>query len=90
MLAKVVPPVISSLSHPSGQKSTGGQGHCPVLQDLCASSWGLNSKNPNVEEPSNLRTLNSQPPLQLSNGETAVEGKGSVEEPQLNPKWALL
>lgn len=79
MLPMVVPPVISSLIHASGQKSIGGQSHCPVFQDLSASSWGLNSKNPHVEEPSNLRTLNSQPPLQLSNGETAVGGKGSTK-----------
>lgn len=79
MLPKAVPPVISSLIHPSGWKSTGGQGHFPFLQDLSASSWGLSSEILPVEEPPHLPALASQPPLQLSNGETTVGGKGSTK-----------
>ncbi|XP_058240108.1 protein Dok-7-like isoform X2 [Hemibagrus wyckioides] len=93
MLPKVVPPVISSLIHPSGQKNTGGQGHCPVFQDLSASSWGLNSKIPHVEEPSNLHTLNSQPPLQLSNGETAVgdqKQRSHAEKGRMDPAYEIM
>lgn len=78
LLPKAVPPVISSLIHLCGQKSTGGQGNFPSLQYLSASSWGLSSEIPPVEEPS-LPTLTSQPPLQLSNGEATIGGKESIK-----------
>lgn len=77
MLPKSIPLVISSLIHPPGQKSIGGQSH--FLQDLSASSWGLSSEILPVEQPSHLPALISQPPLQLSNGETTVGGKGSTK-----------
>lgn len=77
MMPKAVPPVSSSLSHLSGQKSTGGHSSVPFHQDQSATSWGSSSEMLPAEEPPHLPTLTSQPPLQLSNGETPVGGKGS-------------
>ncbi|XP_053087092.1 protein Dok-7 isoform X1 [Pangasianodon hypophthalmus] len=93
MLPKAVPAVISSLMHPSGRKSTGGQGHFPFLQDLSASSWGLSSEIPPVEEPPHLPTLTSQPPLQLSDGETTVGDKkqrSHAERGRMDPAYEIM
>ncbi|XP_017316306.1 protein Dok-7 isoform X4 [Ictalurus punctatus] len=93
MLPKAVPPVISSLSHPSGQKSTGGQGHSPFLQDLSDSCWGLSSKTPPVEEPPHLPTSTSQPLLQLSNGETTLGDKkqrSHAERGRMDPTYEIM
>ncbi|KAK2865757.1 hypothetical protein Q7C36_001813 [Tachysurus vachellii] len=92
MLPKVVPSAISSCIHPSGQKSTGGQEQCPFFQYVNAGSWGLSSEIPHVEEPS-LPTLNSQPPVQLSNGETAVGDKkqrSHAEKGRMDPAYEIM
>lgn len=77
MMPKAVPPVFTSLEHLTGQKISGGHSRVPFHQDPSASSCGLISEMLPAEELPHLPTCTSQPPLQLSNGETPVGGKGS-------------
>ncbi|KAB5518316.1 hypothetical protein PHYPO_G00164310 [Pangasianodon hypophthalmus] len=89
---------IDSLSDLLGHYSPGRTETVSIIpslpdSDLSASSWGLSSEIPPVEEPPHLPTLTSQPPLQLSDGETTVGDKkqrSHAERGRMDPAYEIM